>query len=146
MSLPASIKEYLKNHIQFCYSEKLDETAEDVKWFQENLGIKKSDSAFITFFSAVAFPPCGNGAELLPLENILENAAIDQEDEELPESIGKKFLRLTSFEGEGAYYINSETDQVYDVPWGAEVDLVKNQHPELASNFGEFLEKYYAQT
>lgn len=146
MLLPESINEYLMNNIQCCFGDSLEVTSDDVEWFQDNFGIKNNNSAFIAFYTVVAFPPVGNGAELLPLETIIENAKLDQENDELPEMIGSKFLRLTSFEGEGAYYLDTDTDQVYDVSWGSEVDLVKKDHPKLASSFGEFLEQYYAKT
>lgn len=141
MNLPEQAHLVLRSNINLCCDDKFKVTNEDVDWFQTNLGIKNSKSSFISFYTIVAFPPSGNGAELLPLESIMHNANLDTE--EFPEGIGKRFIRLTSFEGEGAYYLDAETDRVFDIGWGEEEKMINGQHPAMAKSFYDFLEKYY---
>ncbi|UDL05461.1 hypothetical protein [Marinobacter sp. CA1] len=144
MRLPQEAEETLRSNIKFCFSSEFVVTEEDAKWFQENLGLADSRSAFVAFYTIVAFPPVGNGPELLTLESILENSAEDIQ--ELPEGLGTRFIRLTSFEGEGAYYFDVKTDKIYDVAWGQEADLSSGQLSPLEESFFDFLARYYKKT
>lgn len=144
MNLPAEVEKVLKENIKFCFDSDFSVTTDDSNWFRENLGLKKTSSSFISYYTIVAFPPVGNGAELMPLESILENAKDDMD--ELPKGIGSRFLRLTSFEGEGAYYFDVETDKVYDADWGEELEMTNGNIPALSDSFFEFLQSYYAKT
>jgi len=144
MNLPKEAERVLKANLKFCFDDKFEVTEEDTKWFQEELGVANSKSSFISFYTIVAIPPVGKGAELLPLDSIMENAKLDVE--ELPCGVGTRFIRLTSFEGEGAYYFDIESDKIYDVGWGAEEDMVNGMHPALAESFYSFLGGYYERT
>lgn len=141
MHLPKEAEQRLRANIKLCFDTKFEVTKEDKDWFQENFEISDPNSAFISFYTIVAFPPAGNGAELLPLELIIENAVRDTED--LPKRVGKRFIRLTSFEGEGAYYFDVESDKVYDARWGEESDMVEGHLKAFAASFFSFLQSYY---
>jgi hypothetical protein len=144
MHLPEEAEEVLRSNVKLCFDSKFLVTEQDAKWFQKNLGLGDPNSAFVAFYTITAFPPAGNGAELLTLESILENSAEDVK--ELPQGVGTRFVRLTSFEGEGAYYFDVETDKVYDVAWGEESELVNGRLSPLAECFFDFLAKYYKKT
>lgn len=142
MNIPSEASRVLKENTQFCFDDKFDVTTDDSSWFRENLGVRDPSSSFIAYYKNVAFPPIGNGAELLTLEAILESAKEDLET--LPQGIGSRFLRLTSFEGESAYYFDVESDKVYDTPQGKELDMINSNLPALANSFFSFLKSYYS--
>ena len=144
MNLPKEAENKLKNNLKFCYNEEFIVTNEDSKWFNESLGVEDLNSSFISYYTVVAFPPVGNGSELLTLESIIEN--IEYDKKELPNGIGTRFIRITSFEGEGAYYYDNQTDKLYDTDWGNEEDMIKGRHQALAESFYDFLKKYYEKT
>ncbi|WP_019617261.1 hypothetical protein [Psychromonas ossibalaenae] len=144
MYLPQEAEQVLRENVKFCFNDKFIVIDEDAEWFEANLGLKNSNSSFISFYTLVAFPPVGNGSELLTLDSIMENAEYDQQ--EFPDGIGTRYLRFTSSEGEASYYFDVVTDKVYDVAWGEEEDLMNGKHPILFSTFFSFLQNYYKKT
>lgn len=107
----------------------------------DNLGINKT-TAFFEFYSEIGFPPKGKGEELYTLDQIIENMERVFPSGEYPE-IGKRYLQLTSIEGEGSYFYDKETDSVYDVDWGEEADMVSGKKEPWFNSFYDFLEWYY---
>ncbi|BFM17377.1 hypothetical protein R50073_35600 [Maricurvus nonylphenolicus] len=144
MYLPIEAERILRDNPHLCFDDEFTVSKDDSNWFEENLGVKDASSSFISFYKIVAFPPVGNGAELLPLETIMEMA--EEDAEELPQGIGSRFLRLTSFEGESAYYYDVESDKVYSVHFGEELDMINGSLSAFTGSFFDFLQGYYAQT
>ena len=151
--LPETAKKSLLENPKFCFEEAIDNsngdfivTEDDKSWFVNNLGVRNKESAFSYFYSIVAIPIIGDGPELLPLESIMENSEHNLSDSDIPAAIGKRYLRITSFEGGGGFYFDTETDEVFDVDWGSESDLVNRKLNPKATSFYEFLEQYYGET
>jgi len=144
MYLPEEAEQALRENVRFCFNDKFVVNEESAVWFKENLGVEDSRSAFISFYTLVAFPPLGNGGDLATLDSIFENAEYDKE--EFPSKIGIRYLRFTSGEGGGSYYFDVITDSVYDVTWGEEENLINGLHPILFNSFSDFLKDYYKKT
>jgi len=153
MIFPEKTKKVLLSNIKFCFEENLDKssgefvvTEDDKNWFVDNLGIKNRESAFSKFYTVVAIPIIGDGSELSTLESIINNSEQDSNDSDMPSELGNRYLRFTSYEGEGAYFFDVETDEVFDVDWGFETDLVDRKLKPIAASFFDFLEGYYRET
>ncbi len=119
----------------------LSDIPKDYKKEFIDLGIDL-ESAFYDFFSHAGFPPLGKGEELYTFEQIIEEAKSGFHSDEYPE-IGKRYLQITSIEGEGSYFYDKETDAVYDVDWGEEADMVSGKKEPWFNSFYDFLEWYY---
>ena len=98
--LPDLALEKLKQNLDFCFEESYDNSkgnflpASDKHkdFYSKNIGVKKISSAFIDYYSIIAFPPKGQGEELYTFDEILE--AKEEGDEELPPEIGKTLPAL----------------------------------------------------
>jgi len=120
-------------------------TKESRKWFKDNLGIKYLDSAFIDFYSFCA-GGCGPNDEadcLYGLEEILEN--YKNSFWSRYQQIGKRYLQLSSIEGEYSYFYDKETDALYGVDWGEMDDFIAGKLKPLFTSFYDFLEWYYSE-
>jgi len=147
--LPPSAKKRLKNG-KWCFEGSYDSdkdefivTQKDRDYFSGSLNIQNHDSAFIDFYSVVGFVPLGNGEELYTLDQIVEDAESGFHSDEYPE-IGKRYLQISSIEGEGSYFYDKETDAVYDVHWGEEEDMISGRKEPWFHSFYDFLEWYYS--
>jgi len=58
--------------------------------------------------------------------------------------IGKRYLQLSSIEGEWSYFYDKETDAVYGVDWGEMDDFMAGKLKPLLTSFYDFLEWYYS--
>jgi len=137
--LPDMVTEYLANNLNWCFEgsyshneEKFVIEDEHKVYFHKTLKLKILNSAFIDFYSVIAFTPLGNGSELYNLEAILEE-----------NTAGSRYLRFTSIEGESSYFYDVETDAVYDVNWGDEELMESGQKRSWFTSFSDFLEWYY---
>jgi len=142
--LPTNVFEKLKANLNWCFDGvfSIDEnkfivTSDDKKYFEEEVGVKSRDSAFVDFYTAMAIPVVGKGEELLTLERIIELNEV-QNDE------AKRYLQISSIEGEGSYFFDKESDAVFDVSWGDEEDLKCGKLTPLYDSFYDFLEWYYS--
>jgi hypothetical protein len=146
--LPKNAFQFYISNLKWCWEESYTKeqdafiiTDEDKQYFKEELGLLNLDSAFIDFYTVVAIPIVGKGSELHTLEKIIETS----ESSEYSDISGmNNFLRLSSIEGEGSYFYNKATDQVFDVSWGEELDLVEGKLKPISSTFYDFLEWYYS--
>ena len=93
-----------------------------------DLGVS-NNSLFYEVFCNYRFFPSGNGEELHNLHSI--------------EGEYDGFLQLSSPEGEGSYFYSIESDEVFDVEWGEEEELITNQLEPKWASFSEFLIWYY---
>ena len=119
---------------------------ESRKWFKNNLGIMDLDSAFIDFYS-FSVGGCGtrNNADcLLTLEQIIENYKNPFWGDKYP-NIEKRYLQLSSIEGEYSYFYDKETDALYGVDWGEMDDFMNGNLKPLFTSFYDFLEWYYGE-
>jgi len=120
------------------YNKRKFLTQGDVGKILDTLKIRK-DSSFHDFFLRDFDLPRGLGEELEAISVIAFN---DYWSDEHPE-IGKRYLQLTSIEGEGSYFYDKETDAVYDVNWGEEADMINGKKKPWFNSFYDFLEWYY---
>ena len=60
-------------------------------------------------------------------------------------SIGKRYLQLSSIEGEWSYFYDKETDALYGVDWGEMDDFMAGKLDPLFTSFYDFLEWYYSE-
>ena len=59
--------------------------------------------------------------------------------------IGKRYLQLSSIEGEYSYFYDKETDALYGVDWGEMDDFMAGKLKPLFTSFYDFLEWYYSE-
>ena len=59
--------------------------------------------------------------------------------------IEKRYLRLSSIEGEWSYFYDKETDALYGVDWGGMDDFMAGKLKPLFTSFYDFLEWYYSE-
>ncbi len=118
-------------------------TQESREWFKENLGLKYLDSAFVDYFS-FAIGGNGKGDELYGLEEILEDYKQPYWGDKYP-GIQKRYLQLSSIEGEYSYFYDKETDALYGVDWGEMEDFINGKLKPLFTSFYDFLEWYYSE-
>ena len=135
-----SVTKYLSQNLNWCFEDSYSQnqgefiiTDEYKNYFCDSLKLKVPNSAFIDFYSVVAFVPLGFGSELFNLESILEENVA-----------GSRYLRFTSIEGEGSYFYDVETDAVYDVKWGEEELMESGQKQPWFTSFYDFIEWYYS--
>lgn len=76
------------------------------------------------------------------LDEIYENYKQPFWSDKYP-NIQKKYLRISSIEGQGSYFYDKETDAVYDVDWSQMDDLMAGKLEPLFNSFYDFLEWYY---
>lgn len=146
--LPDNVLKLYKANLDWCYDDSFSSetgefvvTDQDKEYFINELGIKNVNSAFIDFFSIVGMPLLGKGDELYPLEEIIDLS----ESDEYPESIRMSgFLQMSSSEGEASYFYNKYTDEVYDIEWGEEEDMVQGSIEPIYKTFYDFLSWYYS--
>ena len=89
--------------------------------------------------------------ELLSLEQILENYNdpsfwwddIDDDIKKQYPDAAKRYLPISTQEGEGGLYYDTKTDSVYDVDWGEEEDMISGKLKPMFNSFYDFLEWYY---
>ena len=156
--LPDNAKSKLLKHSNLCYEEYIDAkgikspSEEDEQWFKKTFGIVPK-SSFIDFYSVVAFPPIGKTNELLSLEQILEYYNdpsfwwddIDDDIKKQYPDAPKRYLQISTQEGEGGLYYDTKTDAVYDVNWGEEEDMITGKLKPMFNSFYDFLEWYYSE-
>ncbi len=120
-------------------------TQESRKWFEDNLAIKNLDSAFVDYYS-FAVGGCGSNSKadcLFTLQQVIESAK--NPFHRKYSQIGKRYLQLSSIEGEYSYFYDNETDYLYGIDWSEMEDFfVKGKlKAPLFTSFYDFLEWYY---
>ena len=121
-------------------------TQESKEWFNANLGITHLDSALVYFYS-FAVGGCGVREEadcLSTLEQIIQNYQQPFWGRKYP-GIEKRYLQLSSIEGEYSYFYDKETDALYGVDWKDMNDFMTGKLKPLFSTFYDFLEWYYGE-
>ncbi len=146
--LPNNVFLFLKSNLKWCFNDTFSKdkdgftiTDDDRMYFKDELGIQNHNSAFIDFYTVVAIPIVGKGSELYTLEKIIE---VSESDEYHHVSGMNNFLRISSIEGGASYFYDKMTDQVFDVIWGEEDDLVAGKLIPIFDTFFDFLEWYYS--
>jgi len=119
-------------------------TQESREWFKNNLGLEHIDSAFVDYYS-FAIGGNGRGEELYDLERIMKEMKQPFCMWEKYPQIGKRYLQLSSIEGQGSYFYDKETDALYDVGWDEMDDFMAGKLKPLFTSFYDFLEWYYSE-
>ena len=141
------VKEELERFLEQGYSKKyLDEmifTKNEAIEALKALGINANTSFYEFYCRFKGVFDSTKGDELYTLDQIIEDAKSGFHSDKYPE-IGKRYLQITSIEGEGSYFYDKETDAVYDVNWGEEADMISGKKEPWFNSFYDFLEWYYA--
>jgi len=88
------------------------------------------------------FPP-GRGAELYDLDAIEKAADSGAWEEDFP-GFARRFLQLSSSEGEGSYFYAVAGGAVFDAGWNDMEELAAGRLPARWASYAAFLHWYYA--
>ncbi len=144
------IKKDLEKHLEMGYSKEgyfsfIKSYDESIK-ILDNIGIRK-DTSFYEFYSTFTGIDSSEqqGADLMySLEEILEDYKQPYWGDKYP-GIQKRYLQLSSIEGEYSYFYDKETDALYGVDWGEMEDFINGKLKPLFTSFYDFLEWYYSE-
>ncbi len=118
------------------------------------LGINNETAFYEYYLDGFDYPEIMKGEELYSLEQILENYKFQSwlnlfpEDKLLKQKYpfaGKRYIQISSIEGEGSYFYDKQTDCVYDVNWGDEEAMITGELQSWFTSFYDFLEWYYSE-
>ncbi len=114
----------------------------------ESLNIKK-DTTLYEFYTnglnEAGFLTPEEADDLYGLDEIYENYQIPHPLYAQYPQIGKRYLQISSAEGEHSYFYDKETDAVYSVDWSQLDDLNAGKLKPMFSSFYDFLEWYYSE-
>jgi hypothetical protein len=118
-------------------------TQEDAVKALNDLHIKENTTFFKYYLQTYDEPDIYHGDLIYGLSEVLENAK-NPFHSKYPE-IGKRYLQLSSIEGEYSYFYDKETDYLYGIDWSEMDDFfVKRKLKEpLFKSFYDFLGWYY---
>lgn len=133
------IKWYLNNGYSNEEIKDIIITEEEALNILEILGIDKN-TAFYQFY--IKFKSTCD--EILELDEILEDYKNPFWADKYP-VIQEKYLRISSIEGEGSYFYDKQTDELYDVDWKDMDDFMAGKLKPLFTSFYDFLEWYYSE-
>ena len=110
------------------------------------LGIKKNTAfyEFYSTFSGIDSSEQEDADLMYHLNEVLDNYNQPFWGEKYP-GIEKKYLQLSSIEGEYSYFYDKENDSLYGVDWGEMDDFMNGKLKPLFTSFYDFLEWYYSE-
>ena len=135
---------YSKNDIQ-----KMTISQKDAQQKLKYLDVKK-DKAFYEFYinglneSKFSIPE--EADNLYGLDEIYENYQNPHPLYVKYPQIGKRYLQISSSEGEHSYFYDKETDAIYSVDWSQLDDFNDGKLKPMFNSFYDFLEWYYSET
>ena len=130
---------------EFDFSQKqLVLTNEAREWFANSLGIKNVDSSFVDLYSFYigGFGPCELAPPLYTLEEVLESYKSPFWLEDCA-GIEKRYLQISSIEGEHSLFFDKYTDQVFSVKWSEMNKLISGELIPRFKSFDDFLLWYF---
>ncbi len=115
---------------------------DDARNILNQLNINQNISFYEYYLNWCDEPMAYRSESLYGLSEILEN----QKDSYWSRytEIGKRYLQLSSIEGEYSYFYDKETDALYGVDWGEMDDFIAGKLKPLFTSFYDFLEWYYS--
>lgn len=139
-------KKLIDDYIEIGYDlndiESFIVTRYDARNVMNGLGINQ-DSAFYEYYlDGYENPSSGEKVPLYGLQEILDEAK-DPYWKQYAQ-IGKRYLQLSSIEGEWSYFYDRDTDAVYGVDWGEMDDFAEEKLSPLFDSFNDFLVSYYS--
>lgn len=143
------IKKDLKYYLELGYTE--EEYNQTINSYDEAKNIldemkARQNTAFYEFYitySGIDSSERENADLMYSLDEILENYK-NSFWKQYPQ-IEKRYLQLSSIEGEYSYFYDKETDALYGVDWGEMDDFVAGKLEPLFTSFYNFLEWYYSE-
>ncbi len=142
------IKE-IEDYKSMGYSDKYIETAiisiEDAEQALKNMEINQKTiiyQYYLNGFDSMKYEIIDD--RLYGISEILENYNQPFWSNEYPD-IEKRYLQLSSIEGEYSYFYDKETDYLYGVDWGEMDDFMAGKLKPLFTSFYDFLEWYYSE-
>ena len=119
-------------------------TQQDRKKALENMGIK--GGTFYEYYKNYAEEsPKEYYDPIFSLDEIHENYQNPHPLYAQYPQIGKRYLQISSAEGEHSYFYDKETDAVYSVDWSQLDDLNSGKLKPMFNSFYDFLEWYYSE-
>ena len=134
------LDDFIKQGIPKEYLDSISITLNEAEEILRKLGIS-SQSIFYEFYKKFK----NTGSELYNLEEILENYQNPHPLYAQYPQIGKRYLQISSAEGEHSYFYDKETDAVYSVDWSQLDDLNAGKLKPMFNSFYDFLEWYYSE-
>ena len=117
-------------------------TRSDARNAMNELGINKDSTFYEYYLDGYENPESDDKIPLYGLQEILEEAKAPYW-KQYPK-IGKRYLQLSSIEGEWSYFYDKDTDAVYGVDWGEMDEFSEEKLTPLFYSFNDFLEWYYS--
>ena len=135
--------DYWESEFDFSKNE-LVLTSEARKWFVESLGIKNVDSSFVDLYSFYVGGrgPCELAAPLYTLDEVVENYKSPFWGGDCT-GIEKRYLQISSIEGEHSLFFDKDTDQVFSVDWSEMKKFNSGELTPKFKNFDDFLLWYF---
>ena len=115
------------------------------EWFSEVLGIKNIDSSFVDLYSFYVggCGPCELAPSLYTLEEVLESYKLPLWAKDYP-GFEKRYLQLSSIEGDHSLFFDKNTDYVFGVESGEIGRLVAGEIAPKFKSFDGFLLWYFS--
>ena len=118
-------------------------TQEEAKNILKEIGVLEDTSFYDFYLNVIDEPEAYRAEDFYGLSQILEDYK-NPFWSRYPE-IGKRYLQLSSIEGEYSYFYDKETDALYGVDWGEMDDFIAGKLKPLFTSFYDFLEWYYSE-
>jgi len=132
------LKKFNQQGISNDYLDSISITIQEAERLLKKIGVKPQ-SAFYEFYKRFK----NSASELYNLEEILENYKNPHPLYAQYPQIGKRYLQISSPEGEHSYFYDKETDAVYSVDWSQLEELNAGKLKPMFNSFYDFLEWYY---
>ena len=125
------------------YVESIVWSQEDAKNILSRMGVKESELFFQFYLNSFELPKIDKPDDLYGLSEIYADFLNSYWSNRYP-GIEKKFLQLSSIEGEFSYFYNKETGEVFGVEFDQMDLLWSGELKPLFSSFYEFLDWYFS--
>ena len=133
----------LRNLYGDTYVESLIWTQEDARQVLCILGIDQGAPFYNFYLNSIEEANCYRSENIYGLSEVLEGFRNPFWGEKYPD-IEKKYLQISSIEGEYSYFYNKQDDSVYGVDWCDMNDFTNDKLVPLYASFNDFLEWYYS--
>ena len=161
--LPENVKNYLEllpkdkndekvireiNYFKKLYNENYINsiiwTQEEAELALDTVGVDSNTTFYTFYLNSFEQPVAYRSENIYGLSEILENYQQPFWGDKYP-NIERRYLQLSSIEGEYSYFYDKETDALYGVDWGEMDDFMNGNLKPLFTSFYDFLEWYYGE-
>ena len=118
---------------------------EDRRNALDEIGVKKNNPFYEYYLNYVDETKKDYIDPIYSLDEIYENYQTPFPLYSKYPQIGKRYLQISSPEGEHSYFYDKETGAVYSVDWSRLEDLNEGKLKPMFNSFYDFLERYYSE-